>query len=261
MNMPAKHDVPGVRDSSPHSEYNAVKATYDREAATYDEERFTGAGGRLSAELDEALVLQTLAPLKGTTVLDVPTGTGRTSLALARAGARVYALDLSQEMLRRARSKIEAEGDLRVEFVQGDATTMAFPEAFFDRISCLRLFHLVPRSRRPAFVREFRRVLRPGGLLIAEFPRRFHALGFFWLARKLKGRPKNYLSWQERHRLFDGFDLVRVFGGYFPLMRLVGNLHQRAAMRLSLAIARSGFRVLTRQTFLVLRKKDLATRG
>jgi ubiquinone/menaquinone biosynthesis C-methylase UbiE len=229
-------------------------AAYDREAATYDDLRFTSIGGKLSAALDDALVLESLAPVEGRFILDVPAGTGRSSLALARAGARVCALDLSWEMLQRVRRKVHAEGNLPVEFIHGDATRMAFPDGCFDGICCLRLFHLLRPSLRPAFVREFRRVLRPDGLLIAEFPRRFHAGGVPWLARIAKGRPKNCLSWQERSHLFEGFELVRVLGGYFPFMRLIAKVNGRAALRLSLAIAHSGLRVFTRQLFVVLRK-------
>jgi SAM-dependent methyltransferase len=64
-------------------------------------------------------------------VLDVGCGTGSTTLAFARAGARCVGVDISEPMIRAARAR--AAG-LAVEFVRADAQTHAFEAESFDRI-------------------------------------------------------------------------------------------------------------------------------
>ena len=61
----------------------------------------------------------------GERVLDVGCGCGGTSLAMARAGAKVTGVDISAPMLAAARSRAAAEG-LAADFVLEDASTRAF---------------------------------------------------------------------------------------------------------------------------------------
>jgi len=158
-------------------------------------------------------------------------------------------------MLLRGTEKLPTNGDLRIGFVQADGTRMPFPDNTFDGICCLRLFHLVPPHGRSAFVQEFRRVLRPGGLLVVEFPRRLHAGGLVWLAAKITGRRRwHYLTGGEAVLLFAGFKPLGSRGGYFPLIGRLANRNPGAALQANLAIARSWLRVFTRQAFLLYRK-------
>lgn len=231
------------------------KASYDKEAIHYDGLRFRDIGGRLSADLDHALVMRALSPAPGRFVLDAPAGTGRTTVILARSGATVHALDLSAKMLDQARAKVATEQGVNVFFEHGSAAEMPYVDNYFDGISSLRFFHLLPASVRPPIVKEFYRVLKPGGILIAEFPRRAHAAGLTWLTRRLvRGRTRQYLSHRERQRLFERFELVDVLGGYFPGTRFLAGLSYSNALRTGIAIAHSPLRALTRQAFVVLRK-------
>lgn len=231
------------------------RAGYDREADHYDEVRFGTAAGGFSALLDDAIVAELLWPCPGKVFLDLPAGTARSSIAVAKTGANVVAVDLSKKMLLHGQEKVLTNVDLRIGFVQADGTRMPFPDNTFDGICCLRLFHLVPPHGRSAFVREFRRVLRPGGLLVVEFPRRLHAGGVVWLAAKITGRRRwHYLTWGEANLLFAGFESLETRGGYFPLMGRLAHRNPGAALRANLAIARSWLRLFTRQAFLLYRK-------
>ena len=229
--------------------------TYDADAEHYDQARFDGAGGALSAALDDALVAALLGPAEGKILLDVPVGTARSSLALAQAGGTVYGLDLSIEMLLRGQQKVRQSGKPPISLIQADAQRMPFPSESVDGVCCLRLFHLVPPKQRPAFVAEFRRVLKPEGLLLVEFPRRLHAAGLPWLARLVRGTSKwYYLGVRERRCLFKGFHLVRVLGGYLPLMRVLAEHDRDAALKASVLLARSPLRVFSRQAFFLFRR-------
>jgi ubiquinone/menaquinone biosynthesis C-methylase UbiE len=53
-----------------------------------------------------------------------------------------------------------------VTFAEGNAETLPFADASFDIVTCLYLFHELPRRARQAVANEIRRVLRPDGRLI-----------------------------------------------------------------------------------------------
>lgn len=100
-------------------------------------------------------------------VLDAACGTGDLSRAFADAGARrVVGLDFTPEMLAIARTKRPGA----VEYVEGDAMCLPFDDASFDIVSIA--FGIRNVSEPARALREFRRVLRPGGrLVILEFGR------------------------------------------------------------------------------------------
>ena len=103
-------------------------------------------------------------------ILDVATGTADLALALERSaqGARVIGVDFSEPMLSVGRAKVARAGS-NVDLQWGDGTALPYPDASFDAVTIaygLRNFADVD-----AGLREFARVLRPGGrLVILEFP-------------------------------------------------------------------------------------------
>jgi ubiquinone/menaquinone biosynthesis C-methylase UbiE len=94
--------------------------------------------------------------------VDVATGGGHVALALARRDARVFAVDLTPEMLDVARTHLEEQG-VAAEFVIGHAQALPFDDASVDLVTCRIAAH---HFRDPgAFFRETARLLVPGGRL------------------------------------------------------------------------------------------------
>jgi 2-polyprenyl-3-methyl-5-hydroxy-6-metoxy-1,4-benzoquinol methylase len=98
-------------------------------------------------------------------LLDVPCGAGRHSLALARAGYKVTAIDLSEDAVRRAR---RAGTGLSVTFRRGDMRFLGLEERF-DGILCLgnSLSYFPPEEMR-AFIAALASRVAEGGRLILD---------------------------------------------------------------------------------------------
>src|SRR4051812_23933717 len=96
----------------------------------------------------------------GLDVLDVGCGQGIDVARYAMAGARATGIDLTPRHTELARTHLSAFG-LTGEIVQGDAESLPFADASFDRVSSNGVLHHTPDM--PAALREVRRVLRPGG--------------------------------------------------------------------------------------------------
>jgi SAM-dependent methyltransferase len=95
-------------------------------------------------------------------VLDVATGTGNVALRAARSGAQVIGLDLTPELLEIAAVRAAALG-AQVEWVEGDAEALPFPDRSFDRVLSAFGVQFAPRHQIAAS--ELVRVCRPGGAI------------------------------------------------------------------------------------------------
>jgi SAM-dependent methyltransferase len=84
---------------------------------------------RRFAEIHDELV-ESMAPQAGERWLDVATGTGEVAVRAARAGADVTGLDIAPRLLEQARSK-----SAEVDWVEGDAQALPFPDGAFDIVS------------------------------------------------------------------------------------------------------------------------------
>jgi ubiquinone/menaquinone biosynthesis C-methylase UbiE len=127
-------------------------------AEAYDDKRFSQ-GGRFIDRREKEAVLDALEPLEGKRVLEVACGTGRFTVMLAERGADVVGMDISEAMLEQGRKKSHAAGlEDSLEFMQGDAGRLPFPDDHFDSVFAMRFFHLAPDPE--GFVAEMRRVSR-----------------------------------------------------------------------------------------------------
>lgn len=98
----------------------------------------------------------------GIEVLDVACGTGVVALSAARMGASVRGIDLTPELVQRARENA-ALMRLQASFQEGDAESLPFPDATFDVVVSQFGHMFAPRAE--VATREMLRVLKPGGTL------------------------------------------------------------------------------------------------
>jgi demethylmenaquinone methyltransferase/2-methoxy-6-polyprenyl-1,4-benzoquinol methylase len=172
---------------------------------------------------------------KGAMVIDLACGTGDFSQLVLRSlpGARVVAVDLTEQMLRVARTRGMPE------VVCGDAIALPFADGLFDCVFVGYGLRSFPDLN--AALQEIRRVIRPGGLMVSlDFflPKNYllrmlylgylYAQGALW-GLLLHGRPRVYtyipdslrsfMSVEEFSSLLQGMGFARmdarayVFGG------------------------------------------------
>ncbi len=121
----------------------------------------------LRAELfTEAAALFSVLRLvpKGLAVADIGTGTGGMLPYLAEVADHVVAVDISSEMLRRARTKARALGLSNVTFVRGDLAKLPIDDASVDAAFAALVLHHAPRPS--IALAEMARVVRPGGTVV-----------------------------------------------------------------------------------------------
>jgi len=143
---------------------SAVRVAYRRWAPVYDE-----TFGRVAAH-GRRQVVEYVNGRQGR-VLEVGVGTGLSLPAYGR-HLDVVGIDLSPDMLERARERVAAEG---LGHVSGlhlmDAAATQFPDASFDTVVAMYVMTVVPDAAR--VMRELARVARPGGevILVNHFSR------------------------------------------------------------------------------------------
>jgi ubiquinone/menaquinone biosynthesis C-methylase UbiE len=103
----------------------------------------------------------------GEAVLEVAVGTGVgfRQLLQANPSGRNVGVDLTDAMLRRARTKAQRT-HIPFELSIGDARSLGFADESFDLVMNNNMFGLVPEADFLPILREMRRVLRRGGRLV-----------------------------------------------------------------------------------------------
>jgi SAM-dependent methyltransferase len=118
-----------------------------------------------AADLERIWLALALEP--GARLLDAGCGSGQFAIPFARRGAFVTGVDLSPQMIRLAAEGSQGE-DLCVDWRVGDLGRLPDSDATYDAILARMVLPFVPDLR--ATLEEFRRVLRPGGRLLASVP-------------------------------------------------------------------------------------------
>jgi phosphatidylethanolamine/phosphatidyl-N-methylethanolamine N-methyltransferase len=199
---------------------DAVRAAYRRWAGVYDSLfGVVSAAGRKRA-------VAAVNALPGRDVLEVGVGTG---LALPQyvPGKRVTGIDLSTDMLDRARARVARLGLTNVQALhEQDAEATGFADDQFDVAVAMFVASVVPNPRR--LLAEMRRVVRPGGHLL--FVNHFAATGGVRLAIERAMAPASHaLGWHpdfKTEALLPPEDLARATAapiapfGLFTLVHL-----------------------------------------
>jgi len=133
-------------------------------------------------------------------IADIACGTGILSDRIERElhPDAVYGVDMSDGMLSQARARSD-----RVHWLRGPAEQLPFDDGALDAVVTTSAFHFFDQ---PAALREFHRVLRPGGLVavsaLSARQRRLQA------SSSSRWKPQHNASPAEMRHLFEGAGLV-----------------------------------------------------
>ncbi len=157
----------------------AVQQYHDRVAGRYDDSY-----DDLYWQWHDSLTWDHLKPhvpsRHGAQTADFGCGTGKWGLRLLGAGCRVTFVDISIKMIEQSRAKVaEAPGSDRASFVQADLVDLsALPADTFELATAFG--EPIAASRDPReTLRQMRRTLTPGGILVATFDNRLAAIEFY----------------------------------------------------------------------------------
>jgi 2-polyprenyl-6-hydroxyphenyl methylase/3-demethylubiquinone-9 3-methyltransferase len=114
---------------------------------------------------------------QGLRVLDLGCGGGLTAACLARRGAIVVGVDLSQASLHVASHHARRNSHCAIVFACGRAEALPFADASFDVVWCTDVLEHLPDVS--AAITQITRVLKPGGLFL------YDTINRTWLSRPL----------------------------------------------------------------------------
>ncbi len=141
--MNQKEQVQRVFTESAHK-FTALKASADR--ASHD------------------AMIRLAKPQPSDRVLEIACGPGFVALLFAERVREVVGLDLTEALLERARQRQRELGLQNVQFIQGDAEQLPFPDGAFTIVACHKAFHHFPNPQK--ILEESARVLEQGGRLV-----------------------------------------------------------------------------------------------
>lgn len=171
----------------------AVHVAEGKRGGRWDVDEFLELGRRDVARSRTELAALGL-PTTWHRVLDFGCGAGRLSQALAEHAQAVVGLDVSAPMLETARRLDRSDG--RCSFVLSeDADLRAFADGDFDLLYSKRVLQHLPRPLLESYLREFMRVLTPGGVAVLHCTTRP-----MWTARGMVWRfaPGPLVRWAQR---------------------------------------------------------------
>jgi ubiquinone/menaquinone biosynthesis C-methylase UbiE len=131
--------------------FESVAGDWERIRKSYFDDRLT------------SVAIEKLLPSK-LVLADVGCGTGSLTFELARFAAKVIGIDLSHEMLRRARAVARERGVPNVEFRRADAAKLPLAAHSVDAAFCVMVLHFVADPERA--IADLCRITRPGGKVI-----------------------------------------------------------------------------------------------
>jgi len=153
--------VPSVARPTPSqpTPQQVVEAGYDQIAERY----LAWSALRPSPARLRALAIADAAIPAGADVLELGCGAGTPMSATLAAGRHLTGVDISHAQLALARAAVPG-----ATFVQGDLTTLDWPDATFDAVVAFYVLTHVPRDAHAVLFARIRRWLRPGGIFLAS---------------------------------------------------------------------------------------------
>ena len=197
---------------SAYENYTAVSADYDRTRVP------------VGVEIILGCLASRVRPLASLRLLDAGCGTGSFCAVLRRYVGEIDAVDLNPSMLDVARAKLDRTPGCAVTLHEAGIDALPFEDARFDAVMVNQVLHHLsdspddgwPTLRR--VLREFARVLRPGGVAIINTCSHEQIRRGWWYASLVPGAVE---TMRRRHADTDELNALLAEAGFDPRGRFV----------------------------------------
>jgi ubiquinone/menaquinone biosynthesis C-methylase UbiE len=228
---------------APAARRRQLRRTFDRRV---DREwgRYSGDARRvLVRTLRERFLRRHLASVRGT-LLEIGPGPGRFTLPILRASrGRVIAIDLSRQVLLRAQSRLRRDARrARISWIQGAGEHLPLGDRSVDSVILLGNIVCFAAGDGPRLLREVARVLRPGGVAVADFASPAAATQEFFVSAARARRLRTVLR-RPAYYLIDQV-LDTSYQPYLPKRLATWEFRFYTAEDACRTLGRAGFRVL-----------------
>jgi len=137
--------------------------------------------------LSERELVSFIEPRRFEVLLDIGCGTGVNILRLNSGVRNIIGIDFAQGLLERCQKRIREHKIQNVQLCHASATAIPLPDRSVDRILCLSVLQYLDDSEVRQALREFVRVLTPGGIVILHVKNLSSMYwSTLWAAKKLK---------------------------------------------------------------------------
>ncbi|MBW3015180.1 class I SAM-dependent methyltransferase [Candidatus Woesearchaeota archaeon] len=148
----------------------------------------------------------------GKKVLDIACGPGVYSVAAAKKGNSVFAIDCASNMVEAARKYSKSQGvDVKIDV--GDASSLDFEDSSFDTVLFIDVSHHLSDLTLEKIYSEIYRVLKPGGVLITDYKNKSNiALRLSYYMHSKKEFQLIARDYRGFRRLLKGYKIIDVKG-------------------------------------------------
>jgi ubiquinone/menaquinone biosynthesis C-methylase UbiE len=171
-------------------------------------------------------ILRAADPLSDDDVLDVASGPGILTCALAKQVKHATGIDVTPAMLEQSRRLQAEQGLTNMTWMEGDVARLPFEDASFSLVTCRYAFH---HFRDPlAVLKEMTRVSKPGGrVLVADTAPAPEKADAFNLMEKL--RDNSHVRALPVTEVLELFERVRLANPSVKTLRMAGDLNSLLA--------------------------------
>src|SRR5262245_6191693 len=124
---------------------NEIQTIKARQKATWESGDFGEVAKFITSAAEQFMSRIELRP--GAKLLDAACGTGNLAVIAARRGCQTYGLDIASNLISQARKRAQ-EASLDIQFTEGDAEAMPYPDESFDVVVSMYGVMFAPRPER-----------------------------------------------------------------------------------------------------------------
>jgi ubiquinone/menaquinone biosynthesis C-methylase UbiE len=150
---------------------------------------------QITENLSENELVTFIGPLKSDTLLDAGCGTGINILRLHERVRNVIGIDFTLGSLERCLGRFQEHKVKNTQLCLASVAAIPLPDRSVDRIICLSVLQYLNDSEVRRALREFVRVLTPGGVMILHVK---NSSSLYWLTLRIAKRIKRLLGRSTR---------------------------------------------------------------